>query len=274
MAASVEILRELAETSLKGEREVHSIDQFYTTYSDMTQHDGYIGQKIRLDMMLAEGYKLVGAKMGGTSLAKARQVQTTLTAGAVIKAVRPSSGMLMDYMQLNEGEDLQIAQLIHPRIEAELAFVIGKELYGNHITVPDVMNATSYVVPAFELIDSRFHGFKMGGAADALIDNISSARFKLGKVRKDPFEVDMIGMGVRTKINGEFTGFGASGAVLGHPARAVASLVKTLYEEMNMGIPAGFIVLTGAITASQPIFRGDKVVSDYEGMGSIELNVI
>jgi len=274
MSKSIELLEKLAGISLEGERKIHSIDQFYKTYPDLDRHDGYIGQKIRFEMMKNEGYKWVGCKLGGTSLAKLKQLQSDLTSGQYIPAPEPTVGQLMDYMQLGEEEDLVLSDLIHPKLEAELAFVIGKDLYGPYITPPDVMMATAYVTPAFEIIDSRFHDFKMGGKADAILDNVSASRFKLGRIRKSPFYVDMIGMGVRTSFNGIFTGFSAAGAVMGHPARAVASLVKTMYEEMGMGIPAGTIVLTGAICASHELSLGDHVISDFEGLGSIRLNVV
>lgn len=274
MKTSIELLRSLAEQSLRGERGIRSIDQFYITHPEMDLHDGYAGQKLRLEMMESEGYQRVGAKLGGTSLAKSKQIATDLTAGKFVPRKAPKCGILMDYMRLEENEDLKLQELIHPKLEAELAFILKKELYGPHITAPDVMMATAYVTPAFEIIDSRFHDFKMGGQADALIDNLSSARFKLGTVCKDPFEVDLIGMGVRTSFNGSFTGYSATGAVMGHPARAVASLCKTLYEEMDIGLPEGSIILTGAICASHVLTLGDEVVSDFEGLGSLCLHVI
>lgn len=269
-----ELLRHLAEISLEGEQNNHEIKQFYLEHPELDIHDGYKAQAMRLEMMKAEGHKWVGCKLGGTSLAKIKQVASELTSGVYAPPPAPTVGQLMDYMEIHDGEDLVLSEYIHPKLEAELAFVLDRELYGPNVHAPDVMMATAYVTPAFEIIDSRFKDFKMGGKADAIIDNLSSRAFKLGRVRKSPFEVDMIGMGVRTSFNGEFTGYSAAGAVMGHPARAVASLCKTLYEEMDTGLPAGSIILTGAICASHVLKKGDAVVSDYEGLGSIWLNVV
>ena len=83
----------------------------------------------------------------------------------------------------------------------------------------------------------------------------------------------MVGMGVRTSFNGEYTGYSAAGAVMGHPARAIASLAKTLYEKMGMGIPAGSIILTGAICASHPVQASDHIEADFDGLGTITLDV-
>ena len=267
------LLKELAARSLEGERKHQSIDQFYKTYPDLTVEDGYAGMKYRLQMAEKEGFNLCGFKMGGTTLSKQKEIETKLTSGEYIKSAEPKVGFLMDYMNIEDGAKLIISELIHPKIETELAFVMEKELYGPNVLAPDVMMATAYVTPAFEIIDSRFHDFKMGGKADALIDNVSSARFKLGRVRKSPFDVDMIGMGVSTRINGEFTGYSAAGAVMGHPARAIISLARTLYKELGMGIPAGSIILTGAICASHPVKKGDHVEADFAGLGTILLDV-
>ena len=274
MAADLALLKKLAQISIAGEKEKKEIEQFYLSYPDLDKHDGYVGQKLRMELMQAEGHKWVGCKLGGTSLAKNKQVASELTSGVYVTPAAPTVGQLMDYMELHDGEDLVLDEYIHPKLEAEMAFVLDRELYGPNVHAPDVMMATAYVTPAFEIIDSRFKDFKMGGKADAILDNLSSRAFKLGRVRRDPFEVDMIGMGVRTSFNGEFTGYSAAGAVMGHPARAVASLCKTLYEEMDMGLPAGSIILTGAICASHALTKGDRVISDFEGLGSIWLNII
>lgn len=274
MPAEQKLLEQLARISLDGELQNHEIYPFYISHPDLDRHDGYQGQKLRFQMMLDEGDRHVGFKMGQTSLAKQKQVATELTSGAYIAPTAPTVGQLTDRMQLEENADLVLDEYIHPKLEAELAFVLERELYGPHVHAPDVMMATAYVTPAFEIIDSRFRDFKMGGQADAIIDNVSSRGFKLGRVRKSPFEVDMIGMGVRTSFNGTFTGYSAAGAVMGHPARAVASLCKTMYEEWGTGLPAGSIILTGAICSSHVLTRGDRVVSDFEGLGSIWLNVV
>ncbi len=274
MDVSENILKELAGISWAGEKENREIKPFYTEYPKLDVHNGYQAQRFRLQMMVEEGHKQVGFKLGGTSMAKLKQVASELTSGTYAAPPAPTVGQLMDYMQLGENTDLVLDEYIHPKLEAELAFILERGLYGPNVTAPDIMMATAYVTPAFEIIDSRFQGFKMGGKADAIIDNVSSRGFKLGRVRKSPFEVDLIGMGVRTSFNGEFTGYSAAGAVMGHPARAVASLCRTLYEEWDACLPAGSVILTGAICASHVLTRGDRIVSDFEGLGSVWLNVV
>ncbi len=274
MATSEKTLEMLAKISLNAENERKEIESFKKTYPDITPEEAYRGMKMRLDMSLAQGNRLIGAKLGNTSMAKLAQVRETMTLEGVKVNADPSYGFLMDYMQLGEDDVLRIDELIHPKVETELAFVTKKELYGPYIYSVDVMNATEYVVPAFEIIDSRYKDFKVGGLTDAVLDNVSSARFKLGKVKKDPCEIDMVNMAVRTNINGEYVNFGSSGAVLGHPARAVSALVRLLYQYMDMPLPAGPIVLSGAIIPSTFLHKGDKVRSDFSDLGSIELEVV
>ena len=170
-------------------------------------------------------------------------------------------------------EVLDLNDLIHPKVETELAFVTNRELYGPDVYSVDVMNATEYVTPVFEIIDSRFKDFKVGGLTDAVIDNVSSARFKLGEVKADPRQIDLANLGVRTKINGQLVNFGASGAVMGHPARAVSALVRLMYQYLDMPLPAGSIVLSGAIIPSTFLHPGDVVESEFSEIGSIKMEV-
>lgn len=274
MATPENVLKELAAISLRAENNREEIESFRKTYPDITPEEAYQAMKFRLDMSLEQGHKLIGAKLGNTSMAKLAQVRETMTLEGVKVNADPSYGFLMDYMLMDSDEVLKIDDLIHPKVETELAFVMKDELYGPNVYSVDVMNATDYVVPAFEIIDSRYKDFKVGGLTDAVIDNVSSARFKLGTVKKHPCELDMINMAVRTNINGEYVNFGAAGAVLGHPARAVSALVRLLYQYMDMPLPAGSIVLSGAIIPSTFLHRGDTVCSDFSELGSIKLEVI
>lgn len=274
MATSEKVLEMLAKVSLDAETDRREIESFKKTYPDITPEDAYRAMKLRLDMSRAQGNKLIGAKLGNTSMAKLAQVRETMTLEGVKVNADPSYGFLMDYMELDEDAVLKLDELIHPKVETELAFVTKTELYGPNVYSVDVMNDTEYVIPAYEIIDSRYKDFKIGGLTDAVIDNVSSARFKLGKVKKSPCEIDMVNMAVRTNINGEYVNFGSSGAVLGHPARAVSALVRLLYQYMDMPLPAGSIVLSGAIIPSTFLHKGDVVRSDFSNLGSIELEIV
>ena len=188
MPMTEEQLATLAKISIDGELGCHSIDQFCQTYPDITEEEGYRGQVIRMHMMEEKGYRVVGYKLGGTSLAKLNQMKNTIysKASAVTKPTQITYGRLMDYMRLQSGEELKLSDHIHPKVEPELAFIMGEDLSGEFTDVAEVMRATAMVAPAFEIIDSRFHDFKIGRRYDALIDNTSSSAFMLGEGRRRP----------------------------------------------------------------------------------------
>ncbi len=275
MALSNEIIAKLVELSMDGEYNHHSIDQFCKTYPELTQAEAYQGQALRVRRMEELGYRVVGYKLGGTSLAKQKQLASTIydKGGLAVKPTGITYGRLMDYMWLAPGEDLSLSQLLHPKVEPEMAFCMGKDLSGPYVTAPDVMNAIEWVAPSFEVIDSRFHDFKIGSRYDAVVDNTSSARFKLGEGRKSPRELNLADVGMRLQVNGEYTGFGAGASVMGHPARAVAELVRGLWQEGGKGLKKGDIILSGAITPSTRVKVGDHLRADFGGLGWVEINI-
>lgn len=201
--------------------------------------------------------------MGSTSLAKLAEFGVYSP---------PEYGRLFDYMLLKKDEPLQMDSLVHPKVEAELAFITKKKLCGPNVTSSEAMDATESVVAAIEIIDSRFHNFEFSDP-DGEADNLSAARFKLGEIEISPKKLDLVTLGVKMNINGQYTGFGAAGAVLGHPARSLAKLANLLYEN-EMELEAGQIVLTGAIISSKKLFKGDKVKATFEGLGDIGMDVI
>ncbi|WP_209344407.1 fumarylacetoacetate hydrolase family protein [Flavonifractor sp. AGMB03687] len=274
MALSKEILCKLVESSLDGEYQLHSIDPFCNTYPELTEEEAYQGQAMRLARMEEMGHRLVGYKLGGTSLAKQKQLASTIYAkgGLAVQTTKVVYGRLMDYMALAPEEDLSYSQVLHPKVEPELAFIMGQDIQGAYITAPDIMNATAWVAPAFEIIDSRFHDFKIGSRYDAIVDNTSSARFKLGVGRRHPNELDLTAIGMSLQVNGSFTAFGAGASVMGHPARAVAALARALAQE-GLGLRAGDIILSGAITPSTPVKVGDHLRADFGGLGYVELTI-
>ena len=221
------------------------------------------------------GHRVVGYKLGGTSLAKQKQMASTIydKGGLTVKPTGITYGRLMDYMLLAPDEDLSLSQLLHPKAEPEMAFIMGQDLSGPYVTAPDVMNAPEWVAPAFEIIDSRFHNFKIGSRYDAVVDNTSSARFKLGEGRKCPRELNLADVGMCLQVNGKNTGFGAGASVMGHPARAVAELVRGLWKEGGKGLKKGDIILSGAITPSTPVQVGDALRADFGGLGYVEIQI-
>jgi len=161
---------------------------------------------------------------------------------------------------------------VHPRVECEVAFVTKRPLAGPGCTRDAVLEATDYVLPAVEIIDSRFSGFKFD-LESVIADNGSSARYVAGGRAREPFDLDLRTLGVVLEKNGEAMAMGASAAVMGHPAEAVAMLVNILHE-LGETLPAGSFVMSGGITEAIPVKPGDNVIARFQELGSVSMRFV
>ncbi|MBB6444270.1 2-keto-4-pentenoate hydratase [Bacillus benzoevorans] len=253
-------IEEIAKQLFSAEKEKKSVEKFFDRYPELDEALAYQVQDRLVEMKCeAEKTKRAGRKLGLTSKAKQR----------MIGVHEPSYGVLLESMQIFEGEPVSIAPFIHAKAEPEIAFIFNKDVNGPSATVADILAATAFVAPAIEIIDSRFHGFKFT-LADAIADNSSSSKFIVGERFFKPTEVDLRLMGMVFKKNGEVISTGAGAAVMGHPARAIAWMVNKL-SKVGQGIKAGDIVLAGAMSGAEVIAAGDHFSASFDGMGSVEL---
>lgn len=239
----------------------HTISKLTDAHPGMTIDDGYAVQDELLRRWEARGRQLVGLKAGLTSKAKMVQMGVNV----------PSFGMLMRDTCDPDGGNVPTDKLIHPRVEAEIAFVMKDELTGPEVSIEEIYAATDFIQPAIEIIDSRFEKFKFD-LASVVADNGSSARFVMGGRPRRPEELDLSTIGIVLEINGAPVALASSGAVLGHPARAIQMLVGWLHSR-GRSLPAGAIVLTGAATEAVHIHTGDAICARYQDMGSINVRV-
>ncbi|MFR9802518.1 2-keto-4-pentenoate hydratase [Pseudonocardia sp. RS010] len=201
---------------------------------------------------------LAGWKLGLTSRAKQMQVDVR----------EPIYGFLPAAGALDLGEPLDTGAQIQPRCEPEIVFTLGRDLAGPHVTAADVMAAASGVAVGIEVLDSRYadYGFTM---ADVVADNTSAARYVVG-TPVPPAGIDLRLVGVVLEKNGTLVATASGAASLGHPAAAVAWLVRALAAE-GEGLHAGEIVLSGGLTAAVPVGPGDVVVASVDRLGTLEL---
>ena len=163
-------------------------------------------------------------------------------------------------------------ELIQPRVEGEISFCLEKTLKGPGVTVADVYDATKYVTPSIEIVDSRIKDWKIK-LQDTIADNGSAARFVIGG-RMTPIEqVDMKLTGMTMEKNGELINSGTAAEVWGNPAAAVACLANML-GEFGISLEAGSIVMAGALTGMIPVTAGDSVTASFCGMGSVTVRFI
>ncbi len=257
MSFSFETLKKIADKVQDAQDNVHTIGKLTDDYPALGIDEGYEVQEELRRRWLARGDRQVGVKAGLTSKPKMEQMGVTL----------PGFGLLMASMARPENGVIEMAQLIHPRIEAEIAFVLKDELKGGDLSIAQVLAATDYIIPAVEVIDSRFEKFKFD-LPSVIADNTSSARYVTGGRPLDPNAVDLRTIGVVIEKNGEIQALGASAAVLNHPANAVSMLAKHLALRGQF-IPAGSLILTGGITEAIPVAKGDNVVARFQDMGSV-----
>lgn len=240
----------------------YAIPKLTDEYPNMTIGDGYAVQLELRKRFLAAGHKQVGWKAGLTSKAKMIQMGVNV----------PSIGFLTDRMSRPESSAISTSDLVHPRVECEVAFVMKTTLQGPGCTAADVLAATDYVLPAVEIIDSRFSGFKFD-LPSVVADNGSSARFVGGGRARYAEDLDLRTLGVVMEKNGEAVTMGASAAVMGHPADAIALMVRVLHE-LGEDLPAGSFVMSGAITEAIAVKPGDNVIARYQELGSVSVRFI
>ncbi|MDI3328635.1 MAG: fumarylacetoacetate hydrolase family protein [Alicyclobacillaceae bacterium] len=253
-------LAALAKQVREHQRTGRAMKKLTLEHPDLTVEDAYRIQALGAEMAVAEGDRLVGWKMGLTS--RAKQVS--------VGVEEPIYGRLLASMELTEPR-LSVGELIHPRVEPEIAFVFKRDLGGEHVRARDVWPAVECVMPAVEVIDSRYENFSFT-LVDVVADNASSARFYLGDQGYAPDRTNWDEIGVVVRRNGEVVQTGAGAAVLGHPVRSVVMLARML-ARIGASIEAGMVVLTGGITEAVPVGPGDFVEVAYEGIGTVGLEV-
>jgi 2-oxo-3-hexenedioate decarboxylase len=266
MSMNITLSREdvvrLAERVEGAQTRAYAIPKLTDEYPDMTIGDGYAVQLELRKRFLAAGHRQVGWKAGLTSKAKMIQMGVNV----------PSIGFLTDRMSRPESSAISTSDLVHPRVECEVAFVMKKTLQGPGCNAADVLAATDYVLPAVEIIDSRFSGFKFD-LPSVVADNGSSARFVGGGRARYAEDLDLRTLGVVMEKNGEIVTMGASAAVLGHPAEAIAMLVNIL-AELGESLPAGSFVMSGGITEAVAVKPGDSIVARFQELGSVSMRFV
>lgn len=240
----------------------YAIPKLTDEYPNMTIDDGYAVQSELRRRYLAKGCRLAGWKAGLTSKAKMRQMGVDV----------PSIGFLTDRMARPDGSAISVAGLVHPRVECEIAFVTAADLKGPGCTAAQVLAATDYVLPAIEIIDSRFAGFKFD-LESVVADNGSAALFVGGGRPRRAHELDLRTLGVVMEKNGEAVAMGAGAAVLGHPAEAVAMLVNIL-ADLGETLPAGSFVMSGGITEAVAVKPGDSVIARFQELGDVSIRFV
>jgi 2-keto-4-pentenoate hydratase len=254
-------MKEIAARLERAERDRIAIDP-PATGSGMTTADAYSVQMINVDRRVASGRKIVGRKVGLTSVAMQRMFGVS----------EPDFGHLFDDMMLASGGECRIDVLLLPRVEPEIAFVLARELRGPGVTRQDVLAAADYVTPALEIIDTRIRDWKIT-LADTIADNASSARVVLGERKTRPCILDLAAVAMTVQKNGAVVEQGVGAAVLGHPAEPLAWLANKL-AEFGQTLAEGSVIIPGALCRAVDVRAGDSIVANFEGLGSVSVRFV
>ena len=232
------------------------------SHPDMTIEDAYHVQQRMISRRLATGERVVGKKIGVTSKAVMH----------MLGVHQPDFGYLLDGMVYNEGESIAMDDLIQPKAEGEIAFLLKKDLQGPGVTAAHVLAATEGVMACFEIVDSRIQDWKIK-IQDTVSDNASCGVFVLGDQLVDLADIDLALCGMVLEKNGEIVVTGAGAATMGHPVNAMVWLANTL-GNLGIALKAGDIVLSGAMGAMVPVVKGDNLRMSIGGLGGCSVRFV
>ncbi|MBL6751052.1 MAG: 2-oxo-3-hexenedioate decarboxylase [Nevskia sp.] len=256
------VIRQLAEHLESAERNARAVTKITDAHPGLDWDDAYAIQDMIRRIKLERGHKVAGYKAGLTSRAKMKQMGVET----------PVFGLLFDYMSVGDGGEIKAAGLIHPKVEAEIAFVLKRPLRGPGCHVGSVLAATDFVVSAVEIIDSRYENFRFD-LPSVVADNTSASRFVAGGVAREVMGLDLRTLGIVMEKNGEIVALAAGAAVLGHPAAAVAMLANALAAR-GEELPAGAFVMSGGATEAVAVAAGDSIHVRFQDLGSVSMRFV
>lgn len=253
----VELAEKLKQASQTGEEIGPLVDK----KKDLTIDEAYSIQLYNIDQKLKEGKEIVGKKIGLTSKAMQKSLGVD----------EPDYGHLLDDMVIPaENPVVYKDQVLQPRAEGELAFILEKDLVGPNVTVEEVLDATESIVAAIEIVDSRVKDWKIT-LRDTVADNASSAMYVLGNQFLKPEEAERIKVQMKLFKNGELINEGTGADILGDPAYCVAWLANKLHD-YGIELKAGEVILAGAISAAIDAAPGDEFTCEFtEGFGEVSV---
>ncbi|MBM7553290.1 2-keto-4-pentenoate hydratase [Thalassobacillus pellis] len=227
---------------------------------ELSLDEAYQVQLHTIQQKVEQGQRITGKKIGLTSKA----MQESLGVN------EPDYGHLLDQMECPNRGKISSAQVLQPRVEGEIAFILKGDLVGPHVTTLDVLKATDVVVPALEIVDSRIKDWKVT-LADTVADNASSGMYILGGRPKKVEDVNLKQMGMALYKNDELLNTGVGAAALGDPAKCVAWLANKL-AGYDITLKAGEIILSGALSAAMPAEPGDHFYAKFADLGEVHVS--
>ena len=250
-----ELIETCGDELFDGQRARRTLAPLLERFPNIVTADAYAIQQRFIARRVQAGETIIGKKIGVTS----KPVQDMLG------VFEPDFGQLTSRMLCTEASGVDLNHMIQPKAEAELAFVLERELIGPGITATDVIRATAYVSPCFEIVDSRIRDWKIK-IQDTVADNASCGVFLLGDAKGDPRKLDLQLAGMALERNGALHSTSVGAAVQGSPINAVVWLANTL-GRLGLPFKAGEIILSGSQSPLLPVTDGDDLVCTIGGLG-------
>lgn len=256
MSAQKELIADCANRLYQAEHTRTPIAPLTQEHPELTADDAYAIQLVNVNRLLAQGARISGKKIGLTSPGMQK----------LLGVNEPDYGHLFTFMDC--AGDVPIDQLMQPKIEAEIAFILGSDLPDRDVTAEDVLLATEFVCAAFEIVDSRVADWKIK-LADTISDNASSGRYVLGSKRISPTGIDLKAVTMSTEQAGKgIVSEGIGSAVMGDPAVSVAWLANCM-RRYGVSLKKGEVVLSGAFAAALPAAKGDVYTATFSSLGIV-----
>tara|TARA_Y100000590_G_scaffold95305_2_gene108092 strand:+ start:6686 stop:7453 length:768 start_codon:yes stop_codon:yes gene_type:complete len=244
----------------QAQRKVMAVEPITDNEKELSVNDGYKIQNLLLDYKCNDGEKIIGAKAGLTSLAKQKAMGVN----------EPVYGIITDKMKLEPDKKVALDNFIHPRIEPEIVFILGKDLSGHNLSIEEILDATESICCGLEIIDSRYLDFRFT-LADVVADNTSASAFILGNpIPLDGLKLDLLGC--LLEINNEVVATATGAAVLGHPAHAVSLLASWLHKQ-GKSLKKGWVILSGGLTNAFPIEPNNYIRGSFAHLGSVSIKI-
>ena len=251
----------LALRTARAER--RAIERVSETHGIAGLEAAYAVAAINTRVRLAEpGRRIVGLKVGLTSLAVQQQLGVD----------QPDFGVLFDDVEFLDGDKLPADRLIQPKVEAEVAFVVGRDLGGSAPSFGEFVGAIACALPALEIVDSAIRDWRIT-LVDTVADNASSGLYVLGPQPVALGAVDLATAGMQLSVNGQAVSIGSGAACLGHPLRAAHWLARTMAER-GQALQAGQVILSGALGPMVPLEAGALVQARIGGLGSVSCRLV
>ena len=230
---------------------------------DIGEHNeelAYAIQQVNTNHKLVDGARIVGKKIGLTSIKVQEQFGIST----------PDFGILFDDMEVLNGLSLPISEVMQPKIEGELAFVLGGSLDNDKLTIVDIINSIDYVLPSLEIVGSRIENWNIR-IADTVADNASASHYVLGHTPKMLDDIDIVNCKMNMTINGELKSSGSGKDCLGSPLNAVLWLARKM-QSVGQPLQAGELILSGSLGPMVVVNAGDHVDAEFEGLGSVSIS--